>query len=535
MTDRFAHLTRREFLQKSGMLVAGMAAAQINPHRTGIIARPLLDVNALERFVDPLPLPPVLKPSGTRPSPDAPFAQIPYYRVEMRALESKVHRDVEPTRQWGFAGNSPGPTFETRSGQPLLVEWANELPAAHFLPIDHSVHGAEADKPSVRAVTHLHGAKAPAKSDGYPEDWWVPGKSALYFYPNHQDAAMLWYHDHALGITRLNMYAGLFGAFIIRDEYEDGLNLPHGKYEIPLAIYDRSFDREGQLYYPVSPEAESPWVPEVFGDAILVNGKMFPYLEVEPRKYRFRVLNAANGRFFHLALSNGQEFHQIGTDLGLLPAPVSLKSLLIAPAERADLVIDFSGHGGEHIVVTNDAFTVMQFRVSKTGSPDTSSLPSSLRSVPRIPESAAVQNRILTLGEKDDKAANPLMMLLNNAHWGMPVTENPKLDSVEIWNFLNFTDDSHPIHLHLVRFQILDRRGFEPFYYYTQGKVKYIGPAVPPAANEAGWKDTVQAHPGMVTRIIARFEGYPGRYVWHCHILEHEDNEMMRPYDVVGA
>ena len=228
MTDRFAHLTRREFLQKSGMLVAGMAAAQINPHRTGIIARPLLDVNALEQFVDPLPLPPVLKPSGTRPSPDAPFAQIPYYRVEMRALESKVHRDVEPTRQWGFAGNSPGPTFETRSGQPLLVEWANELPAAHFLPIDHSVHGAEADKPSVRAVTHLHGAKAPAKSDGYPEDWWVPGKSALYFYPNHQDAAMLWYHDHALGITRLNMYAGLFGAFIIRDEYEDGLNLPHG-------------------------------------------------------------------------------------------------------------------------------------------------------------------------------------------------------------------------------------------------------------------------------------------------------------------
>ena len=147
MTKRFAHLTRREFLQKSGMFVAGMAASQINPHRTGIIARPLLDVNALERFVDPLPLPPILKPSGTRPSPDAPAAQIPYYRVEMRALESKVHRDVKPTRLWGFGDNSPGPTFETRSGEPLLVEWANELPAAHFLPIDHSVHGAEADKP----------------------------------------------------------------------------------------------------------------------------------------------------------------------------------------------------------------------------------------------------------------------------------------------------------------------------------------------------------------------------------------------------
>ena len=145
-----------------------------------------------------------------------------------------------------------------------------------------------------------------------------------------------------------------------------------------------------------------------------------------------------------------------------------------------------------------------------------------------------MQNRILTLGEKDDKAANPMMMLLNNAHWGMPVTENPRLDSVEIWNFLNFTDDSHPIHLHLVRFQILDRRGFEPLYYYTQGKVKYIGPSVLPAANEAGWKDTVQAHPGMVDADHCALRRLSGRYVWHCHILEHEDNEMMRPYDVVA-
>jgi len=517
------------------MLVAGMAAMQVDPHRTGLIGRPLLDLNALARFVDPLPVPPILKPSGTRPSPESPASKIPYYKLAMREFSSKVHRDVKPTRLWGFGNGSPGPTFETRSGEPLLVEWANELPKAHFLPIDHSVHGADSSQPDVRAVTHLHGAKAPAKSDGYPEDWWVPGKSALYYYPNHQDAAMLWYHDHTLGITRLNMYAGLFGAFIIRDEFENGLNLPEGKYEIPLTLYDRSFDRDGQLFYPVSPDPEAPWVPEVFGDAILVNGKLFPYLEVEPRKYRFRVLNAANGRFFHLAFSNGQEFHQIGTDLGLLPAPVPLKSLAIAPGERADLIVDFSRRGGEQIVVSNDAFTVMQFRVAKTAVADTSSLPSNLRPISKIPESEAVNNRILTLGEKDDEAANPMTMLLNNAHWDMPITENPKLNSVEIWNFLNFTDDSHPIHLHLVRFQILDRRGFEPYYYYTQGKIKYIGPPVPPAPNEAGWKDTVQAHPGMVTRIIARFEGYPGKYVWHCHILEHEDNEMMRPYEVVGT
>jgi spore coat protein A, manganese oxidase len=535
MRDKILHFSRREFLQKSGMFVAGFAALQANPHRTGVIARPQLDINSLARFVDPLPVPAILKASGTRPSPDAPSVEIPYYRVAMGALESKVHRDVKPTRLWGFGESSPGPTFETRSGEPLLVEWANELPTAHFLPIDHKVHGAGTDTPDVRAVTHLHGAKAPAKSDGYPEDWLVPGKSAIYYYPNQQDAAMLWYHDHTLGITRLNMYAGLFGSFIVRDGFEDGLGLPRGKYEIPLTIYDRSFDHEGQLYYPVSPDPEAPWVSEVFGDAILVNGKMFPYLEVEPRKYRFRVLNASNARFYHLAFSNGQEFHQIGTDLGLLPAPVALKNLVIAPGERADLVVDFAGHGGEQIVVTNDAFIVMQFRVAKTGAPDTSTLPASLRAMPKIPESQVVNNRILTLGEMDDKAGNPMAMLLNNAHWNMPVTENPALNSVEIWNFLNFTDDSHPIHLHLVRFQILDRRGFEPSAYYDGGKVKYIGPAVPPAANEAGWKDTVQAHPGMVTRIIARFEGFPGRYVWHCHILEHEDNEMMRPYDVVGS
>jgi len=154
--------------------------------------------------------------------------------------------------------------------------------------------------------------------------------------------------------------------------------------------------------------------------------------------------------------------------------------------------------------------------------------------VARIAEGEAVKTRILTFGEKDDTAAKPMMMLLNNAHWSMPITETPALDSVEIWNLLNFTDDSHPVHVHMVRFQVLDRRPFEPEYYYQGGKIVYTGVAVPPAPNEMGWKDTVQAHPGMITRIIAKFEGYPGRYVWHCHILEHEDNEMMRPYAVLA-
>jgi len=527
-------LSRREFLQASGLLLAGCAAGQTNPRRTGIIARPLLNMNSLERFVDPLPIPRIASPSGTRPHPQQPSHKIPYYRLAMRQFESKVHRDVPPTRLWGFSNTSPGPTIEARSGDPLLVEWVNELPAAHLLPIDHTVHGAEKDKPDVRAVTHLHGGKVPPASDGYPENWYVPGKSAVYFYPNQQDAAMLWYHDHALGITRLNVYAGLVGAYMIRDSFEDSLNLPHAKYEVPLVLCDRSFDTEGQLYYPISPDPASPWVPEVFGDVTLVNGKLFPYLDVEPCKYRFRVLNGANGRFLDVGLSNGQQFHQIGTDLGLLPAPVPLKSLHMAPAERADLIVDFSEQAGERIVMMNGLLPLMQFRVAKAPAHGSGVLPSTLRPVPKIAESAAVRTRLLTLGEKDDMAGNPMTMLLNNAHWDMPVTETPALDSVEIWSLANFTDDSHPIHLHMVRFQILDRRSFEPELYYKQGKIVYIGAPEPPAANEAGWKDTVQAHPGMVTRIITRFEGFTGRYVWHCHILEHEDNEMMRPYDVVA-
>jgi spore coat protein A len=535
MRKRFLPVTRRAFLQHSGLLVAGVAAGQSTHSKSASAVVSPLDASTLTKFVDPLTIPPVIQSQGRRPDPEEPSSQIPFFRLAMQPFEARFHRDLKPTRVWGFSGGSPGPTIETRGGHGLLVEWENQLPERHFLPIDHTVHGAEASKAEVRTVTHLHGAKAPAKSDGYPEDWYTPGKSAVYHYPNRQEAAALWYHDHALGITRLNMYAGLFGLFLIRDEFEDGLNLPKGKYEIPLILFDRSFDREGQLFYPDSGDPKAPWVPEVFGDAIAVNGKIFPYLEVEPRKYRFRLLNAANGRFFHLAFSNGQAFHQIGTDLGFLPARVAVKSLLIAPGERADLILDFSDHRGENIVVTNDAMTVMQFRVSKTTSQDESSLPSTLRAVERIPESAAGKTRILTLGEKDAMTGLPEKMLLNNAHWDMPVTENPALNSIEIWNLLNFTDDSHPIHLHLVRFQILDRRSFEPEAYYKGGKIQYIGAPVPPAANEAGWKDTVQAHPGMVTRIIARFEGYPGRYVWHCHILEHEDNEMMRPYDVVAS
>jgi spore coat protein A, manganese oxidase len=519
----------------------GMSHATAHPAEPKF--RTEFNTSKLAQFVDPLPRLEVIAPSGRRPSPENAALEIPYYRVAMREFEGKVHRDLKPTRLWGYGASSPGPIFETRSGQGLLVEWVNELPEKHFLPIDHSIHGAEADKPEVRAVVHMHGAKARPESDGYPEHWYVSGKSAVCHYPNRQEAAMLWYHDHALGINRLNVFAGLLGAFFVRDEFEDSLGLPRGKYEVPLLIYDRIFDLNGQLNYPVSGDAKSPWVPEVFGDAVLVNGKLFPYLEVEARKYRLRVLNGANGRFFHLTLASGQanamSFLQIGSDQGLLPEPITLARASLAPGERADLIVDFSGCPGSNIILKNDNLNIMQFRVtgsvgSAVPANDESVIPKNLRPVPKIAESSAVKTRMLTLVEVDDLVQRPVKMLLNNAHWSMPVTENPVLDSVEIWNFINLTDDAHPIHLHLVRFQILDRWAFNVAAYWATGEVKYTGAVVPPEPAESGWKDTVRADPGMVTRIIIRFEGFTGRYVWHCHILEHEDNEMMRPFDVVA-
>jgi spore coat protein A, manganese oxidase len=223
-----------------------LAAGAISAGAYGMAQRPelplpTLNPNLLAHFVDRLPIPPIAKGIGLRPDPSNHTHMIPYYRIEMRQFESKLHRDLRPTRQWGYGARVPGPTFETRRGEGLLVEWVNRLPHRHFLPIDHNLHGAGTDQPKVRTVVHLHGAKAPPESDGYPENWFVTGESAVTHYPNQQEAAMLWYHDHAMGITRLNIFAGLMGGFFIRDQTEASLNLPSGRYEIPLIIYDLSF------------------------------------------------------------------------------------------------------------------------------------------------------------------------------------------------------------------------------------------------------------------------------------------------------
>ncbi|HUD26886.1 MAG TPA: multicopper oxidase [Burkholderiaceae bacterium] len=575
--------TRRSIL-KGGLLAGAGLLASPWIGGTSKAASP-----SLEKYVDPLPVPAVARPSSLDNG-------IAHYVVPISQFERKVHRDLPPTTLWGYDGTWPGPTLEARRGNPTHVMWVNNLPVQHLLEYayDQTLHGADMGEPRVRTVAHLHGASTLPDSDGYPEAWftrdWVQTgpffTSRTYQYPNDQPATCLWYHDHTLGINRLNVFAGLAGFYIIRDENEERLNLPAGPYEVPLLIQDRMFNPDGSLRYPIELDGtHQVWVPEFFGDVACVNGVAFPYLEVEPRKYRFRILNGSNARFYHLTLADaegqpGPLFDQIGTDGGLLPAPVQLTDLLIAPSERFDVVIDFSGAQGRAFTLFNDAPApypgggevalpeVMQFRVTRPlqGS-DSSSLPSRLAPVSVLAPESAVRERFIMVSEADRVSdgypiiglagGSPLQATPTNptggARWDDPVTEDPRAGTTEIWNFVNITTDGHPMHVHLVQFNVLERRYFDLSHYLNTGEVLFTGDPIPPAPNESpAYKDTVKAFSGldqngnvigMVTRVIARFDlpagtavtpGQRFRYIYHCHILEHEDNEMMRPFDVVG-
>jgi spore coat protein A, manganese oxidase len=543
-------ISRRQFLRGAGSVIGGIALADAlqlasaqtmkMPARMTMptLAAPnvsLLNPTTLARFVDALPVPPLARPTGHRAHPAYPGRALPYYRMEMRAFHARLHRDLPPTPLWGYDARSPGPTFETRHGEPLLIEWINALPTKHFLPIDHNIHGAERSKPEVRAVTHVHGARVPAGSDGWPEDWYEPGHSASFHYPGAQEATSLWYHDHAMGITRLNIYAGLYGAFNVRDADEAALGLPSGEYDLPLMLCDRLIAKDGKLYYPVSDDPSAPWVSECRGNAVLCNGKLYPYFEVEPRRYRLRLINAANTSFFDLSLSQSHAFTQIGSDQGLLEAPLQRERVSLYPAERADVVVDFSGMAGKALQLRSGTEAILEFRVRDRGRKDMSQLPAALRRVPRIDVASVARDRQLTIGEQDDASGNPMMMMLDGKMWSDPISEKPVQGTTESWSFVNVTGDAHPIHLHLVRFQVIDRRPFDLFAWNAKRIVQYTGPAQSPEPHEMGWKDTVRADPGMVTRIAMHFDGEPGRYVWHCHYLEHEDNEMMRPYQLLPA
>lgn len=553
---------RRDFLKlcmasMPGLMLQRSANAETHSGPTDTLVQ-YRKPDSLDRYIDPLPIPNRLVPQETGRDDVR-------YHVRILEFTKQMHSQLPPTKLWGFGGQYPGPTIEAIRGTPITVQWENNLPLRHIFDVDPRIHGAMPPTPAVRTVPHLHGARTTSESDGLPEKWFTPGQTARYHYPNSQPATTLWYHDHAVGITRLNVYAGLSGFYLLRDDAERAMELPSGDYEVPLLLQDRTLDAEGQLAYLPTHEdgAKLPpgtWGPEFFGELPVVNGSIYPYLDVEPRPYRLRILNGANSRFFNLYFNLAKRptdipslvpFTQIGTDGGFLPKPVPLNKLLLSPAERADVVIDFSGLEGKTVTLSNDGaapfpgwemmvahhpqlYELMQFRIKlplsgKKRVFNAGSLPS----FSKLNETACVIIRDFILSEQLDPQGRSLGVRINAKGYDDPVTEVVQLNTTEKWRFINTTDDAHPMHLHLVQFQILERQGFDPFA-LSKGNLVLVGTPRPPAANEAGWKDTAIVNPRDVLSIIARFEGYTGRYVFHCHMLEHEDNDMMRPFEVMS-
>jgi spore coat protein A, manganese oxidase len=549
------------------------------PSLSFLQAQSLLDPRTQPKFINPLPVPGLIdaRSGGTFE------ISINQFRQDL-GLKDPVSGQPLATTVWGYNGTYPGPTILTQRDVPINVFWQNNLvdnagrPLPHLLPVDITLHWALEEVPGwqtagVPIVTHLHGGQTESESDGLPEAWYTPGFALKgkdfrkgdvepYYYANGQEAATIWYHDHALGITRLNVYAGLAGYYIVTDANEKALQdahqLPSGPYDLGLAIQDRLFTSNGELFYPALPEEEEgpnpSHLPEFFGDIILVNGKAWPVLEVEPRPYRFRLLNGSDSRFYNLFLSSGQQFAQIGTDNGLLPSPVVFDQVLIGTGERKDVVIDFSDPSlwGQTIILQNNARTpfpkgstvdpqttgrIMAFRVNKPldNAYPLTTLPATLRA-PIAPLQTSLPARQLLMFEGEDEY-DRLKAMLGTVEdgplgWHDPVTENPAHHSTEIWEIYNTTEDAHTIHLHMVTMQLLSRQKFVAQVNEETGaisNIRLVGRPKEPGPEEKGWKDTYIMYPGEVTRIITTFE-QEGLSVWHCHILSHEDHEMMRPY-----
>ncbi len=445
---------------------------------------------AVAPFTRPLVIPPVLAPEYSDNTLD-------FYRVTMQQAEVEIIPGTRTTI-WGYNGLYPGPTIRARSGRRVIVGQQNRLPESMSV--------------------HLHGGHTPPSSDGHPYDLIAPGADKKYDYPNNQIPTTLWYHDHAVDATGRHVYMGLAGFYIMTDNYEDSLPLPTGDNDVPLMIQDRLFNADGSLNYPLTDENI---VRGVVGDTILVNGVVQPYYEVGTRKIRFRILNGSNARPYWLYLSSGQPLTQIGSDGGLLSRPVSRNRIKVFPAERIDVVIDFSGYPLGTSVVLRDLFedetslgNVLEFRVVREESDD-SSVPETLRYVDLIPESAATTRRTFTL---DQTIINGRTLLTINGRLFDPnyVDARPRLNDVEIWSFVNNAGyPIHPIHIHDIEWQILDIGGRRP------------------AAGDDGWKDVFPVPFHSPVRVIGKFVDLTGIYVFHCHKLEYEEHAMMAQFEVL--
>jgi spore coat protein A, manganese oxidase len=564
---------------------AGTSGAQVT----------LLNPSTLTKYMDALPIPGVAAQAGPN-----------YYEIGAYQIQQQLHSQLPPTTVYGYGTSEatasyPGPTIVAQKGVPISIMWTNHLPMTHILEyaFDPTLPAAQTTT-GVPITTHVHGAEVEPGSDGGPNTWFTADfaetgpsfTNQVKTYANNQLPATIWYHDHAFGYTRHNVYAGLAGYYIITDPASEPVGLPTAPYDMGICIQDRMFTSDGQLWYPNVGETEvhPKWIPEFFGDVILVNGKVWPYLNVEPRKYRFRFLNGAQARFFSLALAErvtgmaGPAFYQIGTDGGYLAEPVLLNDpnnahsprLLMGPGERCDVIVDFSAYTpGTELLLKNTAKApfpsgdspnpqtvgqVMLFRVVPPTAPDASTIPALLATVNRLSNPSVT--RVMTLNEQANQDG-PIAALLNGMPYDAAATEFPMLGATEMWEIVNMTGDTHPIHIHLVQFQILNRqkvnaRRYEAAFtaanpllpaatYTPVDPSPYLkGKPTPADPNERGWKDTFRMNPGEVTRILVRFApqdespayafdatAEPG-YVWHCHILEHEENDMMRPFHVIA-
>jgi len=637
--------SRRTFLRTLAAGGVGRFLPWISGRRAqAAIPGGTLDPTKITKYAMPLVIPPAMPMTAMGP---VDYYEIAVRQFQQQILPS----GMPVTTVWSYGSvnhpgtfNYPAFTIEAQFNRPVRVKWINDLKDAngdfrpHLLPVDPTLHwsnppGGATSRDSrptftstpgrytgpVPIVTHLHGGHNTQESDGFAEAWylpiandipagfategtwydffktvflnrtgvaWQPG-TATFQYANDQRAGTLWYHDHTLGMTRLNVYAGPAGFYLLRrgpGDLPTGV-LPgpapgvvagpfRGFFEIPIAVQDRSFNADGSLFYPDSraffdgfagpyiPTSDVPpiWNPEFFGNTMVVNGRTWPVLEVERRRYRFRFLNGCNSRFLILKIASDPlatrpatpslTFWQIGGEGGFLPRPVQLGQLLMAPAERADVIVDFTnvsegtalylinegpdepfggGVPGTDFPVADPQTTgqVMKLQVVARAGTDTSMDPARLTLPAFRPLGAATITRRVSLNEEAstypgfDGPVAALLGTLNGTapvpkHWEDPITENPALNAVEVWEMHNFTEDAHPIHIHEVQFQVLDRQPFD-------------GVARSPESWETGFKDTVIAFPGEITRVKALFD-LPGLYVWHCHIVEHEDNEMMRPY-----
>jgi spore coat protein A len=562
-------IARRRFLQYGVGAGAFLAAS-----RTGRlpVARAAKG-GTLRKYLERVPLPGdgivVATPSGPN-----------QYSFTQTEISRQLHPELPSTPLWayddgsGLGGQSGsfGMAVVARSGTPLTVSYTHNLPATYptRLPVDTRLTPLGNQ---VRLMTHLHGGFVAADSDGNPAvtpNGFGPGETQTVFYTNQlpqMPASLLWFHDHGLGTTRLNVFAGLAAAYILRDEFDTGeepnpIGLPGGAYEIPLVIQDRQFNPDGTLLYPISDIEGATWIGEYFGDTMLVNGKVWPFLEVEPRMYRLRILNGCNSRILNLDIG-GPSLWQIGAEGGMWDVPVPMKQLVLAPAERADVLVDFSKFRDAQLVVKNHAprkpvsnpapqlETVMQIRVGGTVSqPGPTAIPSSLPGR-KADLHDPVATRYITLNEIDPEEREWFLSLNAMRFGDSPTTETPKVGTVEDWVYINVTGDTHPMHSHLVTFQVVgrtpfDAEAYEAAYGTPNGVPGGIdptpfatGPTLPPDPEERGFKDTVKANPGYFTTIRAKYElpsgvTTPQTYVYHCHIVEHEDNDMMRPFTVTS-